>query len=86
MTLTMQLDPAREDALRQRVQASGRSTSAVVREAPQTKPATEEARPARPAHNRRADRFGRHAGPADLAVGRRQAHAGATRERHTRRA
>ena len=72
MTMTVKLDPPLEQRLRQRCAAQGVPASQVIREAlvqwldrhPEPEPS---------AHALGADLFGRHAGPADLATGRKQA-------------
>ena len=72
MTMTVKLDSPLEQRLRLRCAAQGVSASQVIREAlvqwldrqPDTEPS---------AHALGADLFGRHAGPADLATGRKQA-------------
>ncbi|MFN9744766.1 MAG: ribbon-helix-helix protein, CopG family [Betaproteobacteria bacterium] len=86
MTVTIKLDPALEEQLRQRAQASGRSTSDVVRAALQLYLAQDEtAGPPRSAHDLGVDLFGRHAGPVDLATRRRLGFAAGAAERHARR-
>lgn len=86
MTVTIKLDAALEEQLRQRAQASGRSTSEVVRAALQAYLNAEDAEsPARSAYEMGADLFGRHAGAADLATRRRLGFVAAAAERHTRR-
>ncbi len=87
MTVTFKLDPALEEQLRQRAQASGRSTSEVIRAALQrylAEPDDADGTP-RSAFELGADLFGRHAGPADLATRRRLGYAAAAAERHARR-
>ena len=72
MTMTVKLDPALEQRLRQRCAAQGVPASQVIREAlVQWLDRQPEAEPS--AHALGADLFGRHAGPADLAMGRKQA-------------
>jgi predicted transcriptional regulator len=86
MTVTIKLAPALEEQLRQRAQASGRSTSEVVRAALQLYLAQDDAADVpRSAFERGADLFGRHAGPADLATRRRIGFAAGAAERHARR-
>lgn len=86
MTVTIKLDPALEEQLRQRAQASGRSTSDVVRAALQLYLAQDDAAGApRSAYELGADLFGRHAGPADLATRRRLGFVAGVAERHARR-
>lgn len=86
MTVTIKLDPSLEEQLRQRAQASGRSTSEVVRAALKLYLAQDEAVGApRSAYDLGADLFGRHAGPADLATRRRLGFAAGVAERHARR-
>ncbi|HNU12739.1 MAG TPA: CopG family transcriptional regulator [Rubrivivax sp.] len=85
MTVTIKLDPLLEEQLRQRAQRSGRSTSEVVRAALQAYLAQPEPGPPRSAFELGADLFGRHAGRADLAEGRKQATAVAWAQRHARR-
>ena len=72
MTLTVKLEADLEEQLRQRAQASGRSTSDVVRAALHAYLAQEEASPARSAFERGAELFGRHSGSADLATQRKR--------------
>jgi len=72
MTMTVKLEPALEQRLRQRCVVQGISASQVIREAlvqwlerqPDTLPS---------AHALGADLFGRHAGRADLATRRKHA-------------
>jgi plasmid stability protein len=85
MTVTIKLDVALEEQLRQRAQASGRSTSEVVRAALQAYLAQDDEGPPRSAFELGADLFGRHAGPADLATRRKTVYAAVAGERHTRR-
>ncbi len=86
MTVTIKLDAALEEQLRQRAQASGRSTSEVVRAALQAYLDAEDAAgPARSAFEMGADLFGRHAGAADLATRRRLGFVAGAAERHSRR-
>ncbi len=85
MTVTIKLDAALEEQLRQRAQASGRSTSDVVRAALQAYLALDDATPARSAFDLGADLFGRHAGAADLATRRKLGFVAAAAERHARR-
>lgn len=87
MTVTIKLDPALEEQLRQRAHASGRSTSDVVRAALQRYLAQDddESGPPRSPFELGADLFGRHAGPPDLATRRRLGFVAAAAERHARR-
>jgi plasmid stability protein len=86
MTVTIKLDAALEEQLRQRAQASGRSTSEVVRAALQAYLSSEDAESSlRSAFDLGADLFGRHAGAADLATRRRLGFVAAAAERHARR-
>lgn len=85
MTVTIKLDVALEEQLRQRAQASGRSTSDVVRAALQAYLATDEQGPPRSAFDLGADLFGRHGGPADLATQRKSGYGTVAAERHARR-
>jgi len=85
MTVTIKLDAALEEQLRQRAQASGRSTSDVVRAALQVYLAAEEKAPPRSPYELGAGLFGRHAGPADLATRRKLGFVAALAERHARR-
>lgn len=72
MTMTVKLEPALEQRLRQRCVVRGVSASQVIREAlVQWLDRQAEALPS--AHALGADLFGRHAGPADLATRRKQA-------------
>ena len=85
MTVTIKLEALLEEQLRQRAQSTGRSTSDVVRAALQAYLAQPEPGPPRSAFELGADLFGRHAGPADLAAGRKAAAADAWQARHARR-
>lgn len=85
MTVTIKLEAMLEEQLRQRAQSTGRSTSDVIRAALQAYLAQPEPGPPRSAYELGADLFGRHAGPADLATGRKRAVADAWVERHARR-
>lgn len=85
MTVTIKLEPMLEEQLRLRAQCTGRSTSDVVRAALQAYLAQPEAGPQRSAYELGADLFGRHAGTADLAAGRKAAVADAWQARHARR-
>jgi predicted transcriptional regulator len=86
MTLTVKLESDLEEQLRQRAQASGRSTSDVVRAALQAYLAQEDEGPARSAFELGAEFFGRHSGPADLATRRKGAYADIVAERQRQRA
>ena len=70
MTMTVKLDPALEQRLRQRSAALGRPASEIIREALQawlqSSPAPETS-----AFALGSDLFGRHRGPADLATRRK---------------
>lgn len=85
MTVTIKLEPLLEEQLRQRAQSTGRSTSDVVRAALQAYLAMPEAGPVRSAYELGSDLFGRHAGAADLAAGRKIAAVDAWSARHARR-
>lgn len=84
MTMTVKLDPALEQSLRQRSAALGRPAGEIIREALQAWLAsTPEVAPS--AHALGADLFGRHRGPADLATRRKQAVADVWADKHARR-
>ena len=86
MTITIKLDAALEEQLRRTAQASGRSTSDVVRAALQaylSRP--DEAGAARSPYEMGLDLFERHAGASDLATRRRQAYGEQMAARHARR-
>ncbi|GAB1388353.1 MAG: hypothetical protein AMXMBFR78_19270 [Rubrivivax sp.] len=85
MTVTLKLEPLLEEQLRQRAKLSGRSTSEVLRAALQAYLAQPEPGPPRSAFELGTDLFGRHAGPADLAAGRKRAAVDAFAARHARR-
>jgi predicted transcriptional regulator len=85
MTVTIKLETALEEQLRQRAAATGRSTSEVVRAALQTYLAQEDKAPQRSAFDLGAQFFGRHRGPANLAQDRKRALADAWGERQARR-
>ncbi len=85
MTVTIKLDVPLEERLRQRAASTGRSTSDVIRAALQAYLDQPEADAARSAYALGEDLFGRHAGPPDLAQGRKQAVADAWGARHARR-
>ena len=85
MTLTVKLDHALEEQLRQRAAATGRSTSEVVRAALQAYLAQDDGAPRRSALELGADLFGRHRGPAGLAQERKHALADAWAARHAAR-
>ena len=70
MTLTVKLDAAMEQALRQRSAALGRSVSDVVRDALRSYLDTPD-HPASSPYALGHDLFGRHRGPADLAEHRK---------------
>ena len=73
MTVTIKLEAALEEQLRQRASATGRSTSDVVRAALQAYLAQDETGPLRSAFGLGAELFGRHSGAADLAQNRKRA-------------
>jgi plasmid stability protein len=84
MTMTVKLDPALEQSLRQRSAALGRPAGEIIREALQAWLAsTPEVAPS--AHALGADLFGRHRGPADLATRRKQAVTDIWADKHARR-
>lgn len=86
MTVTIKLDAALEEHLRRTAQASGRSTSDVVRAALQAYLSqADEAAVVRSPYEMGLDLFERHAGPADLATRRRQAYGEQVAARHARR-
>lgn len=85
MTLTVKLEAELEEQLRQRAQASGRSTSDVVRAALQAYLAQDDDGPARSAFELGSEFFGRHSGPADLATQRKAIYADIAAERQSRR-
>ncbi|MFO1266179.1 MAG: ribbon-helix-helix protein, CopG family [Rubrivivax sp.] len=85
MTITIKLETALEEQLRQRAATTGRSTSEVVRAALQNYLAQGEEAPPRSAFDLGAEFFGRHRGPANLAQDRKRALADAWGERHDRR-
>lgn len=85
MTVTIKLDVPLEERLRQRAASTGRSTSDVVRAALLAYLDQPEGDTARSAFALGEDLFGRHAGPTDLAAGRKQAVADAWEARHRRR-
>jgi len=85
MTVTIKLDARLEGKLRQRASSTGRSTSDVVRAALQAYLAQPEPGPPRSAYELGADLFGRHAGPSNLAAGRKRVVADDWAARHARR-
>jgi len=85
MTVTIKLDVALEEQLRQRAVASGRSTSDVVRAALQLYLAQADDGTARSAFELGAGLFGQHAGPVDLAQQRKAAFATEATSRHALR-
>lgn len=85
MTVTIKLETALEEQLRQRASATGRSTSEVVRAALQAYLAQDDPGPLRSAFDLGAEFFGRHRGPANLAQDRKRALADAWGERQARR-
>lgn len=85
MTVTIKLETALEEQLRQRAAATGRSTSEVVRAALQSYLAQSERGPQRSAYELGAELFGRHRGPAGLAQDRKRALADVWADRQARR-
>ncbi|MCW5635704.1 MAG: ribbon-helix-helix protein, CopG family [Rubrivivax sp.] len=85
MTVTIKLETALEEQLRQRAAATGRSTSEVVRAALQAYLAHGETGPSRSAFELGAELFGRHRGPASLARDRKRTLADTWAERQARR-
>ena len=85
MTVTIKLETALEEQLRQRAAATGRTTSDVVRAALQSYLAQDERGSRRSAFELGADLFGRHRGPAGLAQDRKRGLADAWAERQARR-
>jgi plasmid stability protein len=85
MTVTIKLDAALEERLRQTAASSGRSTSDVVRAALQAYLDAPGASGTRSAYELGADLFGRHHGAVDLATRRKAALADAWGTRHARR-
>lgn len=71
MTVTVKLDAALEEQLRQRAAGSGRSTSDVIRAALTAYLDTPEAAPNRSAFALGQDLFGRHVGTSSLAQDRK---------------
>lgn len=84
MTVTIKLEAALEEQLRQRASTTGRSTSEVVRAALQAYLAQDERGPPQSAFDLGAELFGRHRGAADLAQNRKGALADLWAERHGR--
>ncbi len=84
MTTTVKLPPELELSLRQHCAAEGRSISEVMRDALVAYLASTPTTPVS-AWTLGADLFGRHAGPADLAAGRRQHLVDAWDDKHGRR-
>ncbi len=84
MTVTIKLDAALEEQLRQRASTTGRSTSDVVRAALQAYLAQEGEGSPHSAFDLGAEFFGRHRGAADLAQNRKSALANVWAERHGR--
>ena len=84
MTMTVKLDPALEQRLRQRSAALGRPASEIIRDALQAwllnSPAPETS-----AYALGSDLFGRHRGPANLATRRKQAAAEVWADKHAAR-
>jgi plasmid stability protein len=72
MTMTVKLDRALEQRLRQRCAVEGRTASQVIREA-LLQWLDRQPEPAPSAHALGADLFGRYAGPPDLATDRKRA-------------
>jgi plasmid stability protein len=85
MTVTIKLDAALEQQLRQRAASTGRSTSDVVRAALQQYLAQADPAPPRSAFALGEDLFGRHVGSADLAQRRRAERDAVWADRHQRR-
>ena len=83
MTMTVKLDPALEQRLRQRCTALGMPASQVIRAA-LVDWLDREAAPQPSAFALGQDLFGRHAGAVDLATGRKQALAQAWADKHSR--
>lgn len=71
MTMTVKLDPALEQRLRQRSAALGRPASEIIREALQAW-LLSSPEPETSAYALGSDLFGRHRGPPDLASRRKQ--------------
>ena len=72
MTMTVKLTPQLEKSLRQRSAALGRPASELIREALQAYLATAPS-PQPSAYVLGEDLFGKHRGPADLAISRKRA-------------
>lgn len=85
MTVTVKLDAALEERLRQRAAASGSTTSDVVRQALLAYLDTPAGHAPRSAHALGADLFGRHRGAPDLAEQRKDLIADAWAEKHRAR-
>ncbi len=85
MTITIKLESALEEQLRQRASAMGCSTSEVVRSALQVYLSSNEDASLRSPFELGADLFGRHWGAADLSTRRRLGFVAAAVERHARR-
>ena len=84
MTMTVKLDPALEQRLRQRSAALGKPASEIIREALQAwLLSTPE--PETSAYARGSDLFGRHRGPADLATRRKQVASDLWADKHAAR-
>ena len=85
MTVTIKLDVPLEERLRLRAASTGRSTSEVVRAALLAYLDAPDADSAQSAFALGQGLFGRHAGPVDLAQGRKQAVAEVWGAKHARR-
>lgn len=84
MTMTVKLDPALEQRLRQRSAALGRPASDIIREALQAW-LLSSPEPETSAYALGSDLFGRHRGPADLATRRKQVAADVWADKHAAR-
>ena len=85
MTVTIKLDTALEERLRQRAASTGRSTSDVVRAALHEYLAETDRGLARSPYELGDGLFGRHRGSADLASNRKALLADAWEAKHVRR-
>jgi predicted transcriptional regulator len=85
MTVTIKLDPALEERLRQRAASTGRSTSDVVRAALNEYLAEADRDLARSAFELGEGLFGRHRGLADLASRRKALLTETWADKHARR-
>jgi hypothetical protein len=84
MTMTVKLDPALELRLRECAAAQGLPASDIIRQALLAFLAEKEQAPAS-SFSLGAELFGRHAGPADLAIKRKQAAADVWADKHASR-